>query len=74
MLVRLADTWSEAWTLDRGGWWEPRDRRRNRILLRRRSRIFLEEDTAGARSESWTVSICQTPFETPTCPPNKGGI
>ena len=28
MLVRLADTWSEAWTLDRGGWREPRDRRR----------------------------------------------
>ena len=41
-MVRLADTWSEAWTLDRGGWWEPRDRRRNRILfLRRRSRILL---------------------------------
>ena len=41
MLVSLADTWSEGWTLDRGGWLEPRDRRRSRIFWRRRSRIFL---------------------------------
>ena len=39
MLVRLADTWSEAWTLDRGGWREPRDWRRIFFLRIRSSRI-----------------------------------
>ena len=39
MLVRLADTWSEAWTLDRGGWLEPRDWKRIFFLRIRRSRI-----------------------------------
>ena len=51
MLVRLADTWSEAWTEGVGA--KPRDGRRSRIEKNgRRSRIFFFMGGSGYNSSS----------------------